>query len=195
MQKSASRVGGLDIGFVSSTPIHSIISESKLLFLFGADEINIDNIAADCFVIYQGHHGDKLAYRADVIIPGAAYTEKDATYVNLEGRVQRTRMAVTPPGDAKSDWYALYEISEHIGIDLKMNHITKVRKRMSDISSAFEYLDEIYIMPYGINHNDEKEKKFSKDDIANWPTNFYMTDSISRNSKVMAQCIDVIAKA
>ena len=148
LQRVASRVGGLDIGFISSSPIADIVSKSKVLFLFGADEINVDDIAPDCFVIYQGHHGDKLAYRADVIIPGAAYTEKDATYVNLEGRVQRVHMAVPPPGSAKSDWYALYELAKFIGINIDLNTLSKVRKKMSEISANFAHIDEIQNIPY-----------------------------------------------
>ena len=85
--------------------------EIEALFLLGADEIDVDDLG-DAFVIYQGHHGDRAAARADVILPGAAYTEKDATYVNTEGRPQRAKLAVFPPGDAKEDWRILRAVSK-----------------------------------------------------------------------------------
>ena len=94
----------------------SAIKEQKpdVLFLLGADGgvVTKADLAADCFVVYQGHHGDKGAELADLILPGAAYTEKQATYVNMEGRAQQTIAALTPPGMARIDWKIIRAISE-----------------------------------------------------------------------------------
>ena len=111
LHHAAAQVGGLDLGFVPGSggrAAEGIIAGCKsgdieVLYLLGADQIDTADLGA-AFVIYQGHHGDRGARRADVILPGAAYTEKDGTYVNTEGRVQLARRAVFPPGDAREDW-------------------------------------------------------------------------------------------
>ncbi|CAD6996552.1 unnamed protein product [Ceratitis capitata] len=111
LHKAAARVGGLDIGFVPKNggkDINQILKQAEsgeieVVYLLGADEIDTSKLG-NTFVIYQGHHGDRGAHVADIILPGAAYTEKYATYVNTEGRAQRTNLAVLPPGEAKEDW-------------------------------------------------------------------------------------------
>ncbi len=116
---AAARVGGLDLGFVpgpGGRDLAGIIAgcksgEVEVLYLFGADEIDTTDLAG-AFLIYQGHHGDLGARRADVVLPGAAYTEKDGTYVNTEGRVQLARRAVFPPGEAREDWRIFRALSE-----------------------------------------------------------------------------------
>ncbi len=108
LHTAAARVGALDLGFLPGSggrDIGGILTGAKagdieVVYLLGADEIDTDAVGK-AFVIYQGHHGDAGAHRADVILPGAAYTEKNGTYVNTEGRVQRTQLAVFPPGEAK----------------------------------------------------------------------------------------------
>ena len=94
--------------------------EIDLVYLLGADEIDTDRLGK-AFVIYQGSHGDRGAHRADVILPGAAYTEKDATYVNTEGRPQMTARAVFPPGDAREDWKIIRALSGVLGQSLPFN--------------------------------------------------------------------------
>ena len=119
LHRAASRVGGMDIGFLpgdGGRDVASIIDgagkgEIDLVWLLGADEIDMDGLG-NAFVIYQGHHGDAGAHRADVILPGAAYTEKAATWVNTEGRVQHGRRANDPPGDAREDWTILRAYSD-----------------------------------------------------------------------------------
>src|SRR5690606_8058130 len=111
LQRVASRVGGLDLGFVpgegglNTTGIlqGALDGKIKAVYLLAADEVDTEMLK-DAFVIYQGHHGDAGAHVADIILPGAAWTEKNATYVNLEGRVQRGQLAVYPPGEAREDW-------------------------------------------------------------------------------------------
>ena len=121
LQRAAGRVGALDVGFCSSPDrnvgdIFVDCREGRIstVFLLGADEFDMQQLG-DAFVIYQGHHGDKGAHRADLILPGAAYSEKDALYVNMEGRVQEACKAVFPPGDAREDWKILRALCEHIG--------------------------------------------------------------------------------
>ena len=111
LQHAGGAVGALDVGFVPG-PTASPLKDATLVFLLGADEPAIDEIAKEAFVIYQGHHGDKGAARADLILPAAAYTEKSGTYVNTEGRVQRTARALDPPGDARDDWAILVALSK-----------------------------------------------------------------------------------
>jgi NADH dehydrogenase (ubiquinone) Fe-S protein 1 len=107
------QVAALDIGYQAGP---DAIKEMKpeVLFLMGADSGTITraDLPKDCFVIYQGHHGDKGAEIADLILPGAAYTEKQATYVNMEGRAQQTIAALTPPGMARVDWKIIRAVSE-----------------------------------------------------------------------------------
>ena len=118
LHTAAARVGALDLGFLpgdGGLGLAGILAgaengEIDVVYLLGADEIDMSRLGS-AFVIYQGHHGDAGAHRADVILPGAAYTEKNGTYVNTEGRVQLTRLAAFPPGDAREDWTILRALS------------------------------------------------------------------------------------
>ncbi|HCM83989.1 MAG TPA: NADH-quinone oxidoreductase subunit G, partial [Rhodospirillaceae bacterium] len=98
----------------------------KAVYLLGADEVDAEKLRG-AFVIYQGHHGDKMANAADIIFPGAAYTEKNATYVNTEGRAQPARQAVFPVGEAREDWKVIRALSEYIGAPLGYTTIADVR--------------------------------------------------------------------
>ncbi len=190
LQHAASRVGALDLGFVSSDVGVAEIFDScrrgktKLVYLLGADEIDT-RLLADAFVIYQGHHGDVGAHRADVILPGAAYTEKDATYVNLEGRVQQARRAVFPPGAAKEDWAIIRALSLLVGKTLPYNSLAGVRERMVAINPCFAQCD---VQQAGAMSAAPKAGALSADPLEPLITNFYMTDPISRASKTMAEC-------
>src|SRR5204863_3602632 len=114
LHRAAARVAGLDLGFLpgpGGRDVAGILDGCgsgaiEALYLLGADELDLANTGS-AFVVYQGHHGDRGAARADVVLPGAAYTEKDATYVNTEGRVQLGRRALFPPGAARQDWAIL----------------------------------------------------------------------------------------
>ena len=103
LQHNSSAVGALDVGFVPG-PTAEPLEKLKVVYLMAADDVPADKVAEDAFVIYQGHHGDAGASMADLILPGSAYTEKTATYVNTEGRVQRTSRAVDPPGRMVGAW-------------------------------------------------------------------------------------------
>ena len=116
LQSAASRVGALDLGFVPGAggvdAAQMAAGALDVLFLLGADEIDV---SARPFVVYIGTHGDRGAHRADVILPGAAYPEKSAIYVNTEGRVQMANRAAFPPGEAREDWAILRALSDVLG--------------------------------------------------------------------------------
>jgi NADH dehydrogenase (ubiquinone) Fe-S protein 1 len=135
LHKVASQVAALDIGY---TPGVDKIRENspKVLWLLGADEQAIDksDLPEDCFVIYQGHHGDHGATIADAILPGAAYTEKQATYVNTEGRAQQTLPAVSPPGQAREDWKIVRALSEIMGVPLPYDSLNDIRCRLHEVA-------------------------------------------------------------
>ncbi len=136
LHHAAARVGGLDLGLVPGTgglDVEAMLdaaSSGKLdvVYLLGADEIDMARLGS-AFVIYQGSHGDRGAHRADVILPGAAYTEKDATYVNTEGRAQMTARAVFPPGEAREDWTILRALSAVLGHTLPFDSAPAIARQ------------------------------------------------------------------
>ena len=188
LHQAASRVGGLDIGFVSDD---LKLEEMKVVYLLGADEIDI-KLLKKAFVIYQGSHGDAGAHVADVILPGSAYTEKSGTYVNTEGRVQTTTAAVQPPGEAKEDWKIISLLSEHMGHKLPYDTIKQVRDRMAKINPVFANPDELMVNKW-VSY--KSTQKLNKEPFTSWNGNFYMTDPISRNSVTMAKCTQEIWEA
>ena len=146
----------------------------------------------DAFVVYQGHHGDAGARRADVVLPGAAYTEKSAVYVNTEGRVQQTRLAVFPPGEAREDWKIVRALSAALGKPLPYDNLAGVRARMAEIAPHFDRLDEVTPAAWGPFGT---ERKLNRAPFASLVANFYMTDPISRASPTMAACTAAFATA
>ena len=121
LHTAASRVGALDLGFVREGPRHGGIldgaqkGEIDFVYLLGADEFDIGQARHAPSSSIRARHGDAGAHRADVVLPGAAYTEKDGLYVNTEGRVQRANRATFPPGEAKEDWAILRALSDVLG--------------------------------------------------------------------------------
>jgi len=194
LQRAASRVGGLDLGFlpgeggVATNEILQGCADGAidLLWLLGADEIGTRGLGST-FVVYQGHHGDAGAHRADVILPGAAYTEKSGTYVNTEGRVQIGQRAVFPPGEAREDWAILRALSEIVGRRLPYDSLEEVRRRLVAANPVFGVVDRLTPAawePFG-----------ETGTLATAPfglpiANFYMTDPISRASETMAKCTE-----
>ena len=192
LHTAAARVGGLDLGFVPGSNGRDVASilegaESgiiKAVYLLGADEINTLKLN-DSFVIYQGHHGDVGAHCADVILPGAAYTEKSGTYVNTEGRAQVGRLAVFPPGEAREDWTIIRALSEVIGKRLPYDSLQQVRSHMINLNGIFLNIDEVNQAKWGPFGTKGK----TDDAVFTSPiNNFYMTDVISRASVTMAKC-------
>ncbi len=194
LQYAASRVGGLDIGFIPPKK-SNIIENSEVLFLLGADEIDIKSIPDSTFVIYIGHHGDRSAYRANVILPGAAYTEKEATYVNLEGRVQRTNVAVSPPNQAKQDWIIINELAMSLGYNLNYSSIEDVRAEMQEAWKGFKILnvtnqarDNNSLIELSHKAFNRKKEHFFNKTLDINSENFYLDNTISRFSRTMSLC-------
>ena len=201
LHRAAGRVGGLDIGFVpqgGGRDLEGILDaagrgEIDTLYLLGADEIDMARLGRPGegpFVIYQGHHGDAGAHRADVILPGAAYTEKNATYVNTEGRVQLARLAAFPPGEAREDWTILRALSEVVGQRLPYDNLGQVRQRLIEASRIFAAVDQIEPAAW------DEFGKAGPLDAAPFVSPvkvYYMTDPISRASQTMAECVEAFA--
>jgi NADH-quinone oxidoreductase subunit G len=200
LHTAASRVGGLDIGFLPQAggkDTKAILDSAKsgdikVLYLLGADEIDMASLG-NATIVYQGHHGDKAAARADVILPGSAYTEKTALYVNTEGRVQSTQQAIFPPGEAKEDWKILRALSEKTGTVLPYNTLAELRGHIETIAPHMGRLDEV--APAAFTPVSKPGSEIAPEPLRYTVTNFYMTDPISRASKTMAECTSVNAKA
>ncbi|KAI7775958.1 hypothetical protein LA080_006070 [Diaporthe eres] len=192
LQRAASRAGAFEVGFV--TPSAEVAETApKFIWLLGADEINEADIPKDAFVVYQGHHGDKGAQIADIVLPGAAYTEKNATYVNTEGRVQLTRAATSLPGAARTDWKIIRAVSEFLGAPLPYDDVAALRDRMVEISPALAVYD--VVEPVALQQlskvqlvDQNKGAKASGTPLKLPIENFYFTDVISRSSPTMARC-------
>ncbi len=196
LQTAASRVGGLLMGCVPGEGGRSTkeilqaaqSGDVSVVYLLGADEIEMSELGK-AFVIYQGHHGDAGAHRADIVLPGAAYTEKNALYVNTEGRIQLAKRAVFPPGEAKEDWAILRALSSELGQPLPFDTQDALRQTLQSAHPEFLALDTVELAAWG--------EFGSPGPLDSAPfetpvTNFYMTDSISRASETMAKCVDEI---
>ena len=192
LHTAAGRVGALDVGFLpgpGGLDTAGMLADGALdvLYLAGADEVPARQLAQP-FVIYQGHHGDVGAAHADVILPGCAYTEKDATYVNLEGRVQQTRRAVFPPGEAKEDWRIVRALSEALGKTLPINSLAEARAAMVAAAPVLGEIDTIAPAAPWSTFGGSGPITLTAFESA--VSNYYMTCAISRASATMAQCTD-----
>ncbi|UGA47261.1 NADH-quinone oxidoreductase subunit NuoG [Bradyrhizobium quebecense] len=191
LQDTASRAGALDIGFSPSaggltTAQMTTFGTLDVLFLLGADEIKVPD---GTFVVYIGTHGDQGAHRADVILPGAAYTEKSGIYVNTEGRAQIANRAAFPPGEAREDWAIIRALSDVLGKKLPFDSLQALRQAMFKTYPHLMRLDQIEAGKA----DDVKAlagKGGSVDKAAFKPTveDFYLTNPIARASAVMAEC-------
>ncbi|MDM7946320.1 MAG: NADH-quinone oxidoreductase subunit NuoG [Oceanibaculum nanhaiense] len=194
LHTAAARVGGLDLGFVpgeGGKDVAGILDgaekgEIETVYLLAADEIDTDRLKS-AFVIYQGHHGDRGAHVADVILPGAAYTEKEGLYVNTEGRVQLGKMAAFPPGEAREDWKILRALSERLGKTLPYNSLVELRQKLVADHPAFARVEHAEAGEWGA----FGEAGSIEDAAIAYPIrNFYMTDPVSRASATMAKCTE-----
>eukprot|EP00889_Picochlorum_renovo_P007573 jgi/Picre1/34603/NNA_002071.t1 len=120
--------------FIPSVKARMQQEDPKVVYLLGSDDFDEKDVPADAFVIYQGHHGDRGASRADIVLPGAAYTEKYATYVNTEGRAQTTKNAVAPIAQARNDWEIIRALSEVCGHTLPVNSLDEMRQRLAQVA-------------------------------------------------------------
>jgi NADH-quinone oxidoreductase subunit G len=194
LHTAAARVAGLELGFVpgqGGRDVNGILEAASkgdidVVYLLAADEIDTNRLGK-AFVIYQGHHGDRGAHRADVILPGAAYTEKDGTYMNTEGRAQLGRLAIFPPGDAKADWSILRALSEVLGKKLGYDSLEQLRRKLYQANPRFQRLGAVEPASWGsFGGTGEAGREAFKPAIAN----YYMTDPVSRASATMAQCTE-----
>jgi NADH-quinone oxidoreductase subunit G len=179
--------GGLDIGRMMGGGV-------DLLWLLGADGFDASVIPSSTFVVYQGHHGDRGASRADVILPGAAYTEKDGTYVNTEGRVQRAWLSVHAPGEAREDWRIIRAAGEALGVRLAFDDLTQLRAAMAEHAPQF---DEPFARAGCADVTGPAGDPAAMSDA---PfvlpiTQYHLADVIARASGTMAECARVFGEA
>ena len=181
---SASRMGGLMLGAGQPGGIADLVAaEPKLAFFLGADEVDFTGFA-DSFKVYLGHHGDRGAAAADVVLPGAAYSEKSGTWVNLEGRVQRGERAVFPPGDAREDWAVLRALSDVMGARLPFDSLPGLREAMYGEVPA---LREQALVRF--DWSPPKLDAGVSGTIDGYPVkDFYLTNAICRASPTMQRC-------
>ena len=191
LQDTASRVGALDIGFAHaagglSAAQMTTFGTLDVLFLLGADEIKVPD---GTFVVYIGTHGDKGAHRADVILPGAAYTEKSAIYVNTEGRVQIGGRAAFPPGEAREDWAIIRALSDVLGKKLPYDSLAALRQAVFKAVPHLIRLDQIEAgNAADIKTLASKGGSLEKTPFKSSVEDFYLTNPIARASAVMAEC-------
>ncbi|MGC6454281.1 MAG: NADH-quinone oxidoreductase subunit NuoG [Candidatus Puniceispirillaceae bacterium] len=196
LHSAAARVAGLDLGLTpgrGGLDVAGICKAAEagkldLVWLQAADEIDGAKLEKT-FVVYQGHHGDRGAHVADVILPGAAYTEKDGIYLNTEGRVQYAARAAFPPGEAREDWTIIRALAGRLGLNLGFDTIEELREAMFEVAPHFANQDEIKPARWA--------KVGSRTKIANAPVGtavemFHMTCAISRASETMGQCLTAL---
>jgi NADH-quinone oxidoreductase subunit G len=194
LHQNVGTLAALDLAFVTQGGQQALFDAVRTgtvttLYLYGADDVPTD-VLEKAFVIYQGHHGDKAAHYADIILPGAAYTEKQALYVNTEGRIQEALPAVTPPHLAKEDWKIVRALADHVaGVSLTYRTLEDVRSAMVQVYPFLSLRDQC--PPPSWTRFPQSPKTLEKDPLVSPVTNFYQTDPISRASKTMAECTRV----
>jgi len=185
-------VGALDLGFYNnnfdndwSNSVQKHINQTKpVVFLLNLDDFDL-SILDGAYVVYIGHHGEKGAHIADLILPSPAFPERTSTFVNTEGRVMQTTKCFQPLGESKEEWKIFRAISDEFNSELIFNNIGELRK---EIIKNFPYLKEINVLPDKKNIDFESFVKIADQQIDYNISNFYMTDSISRSSETMAKC-------
>ena len=197
LHDAAARVGGLDLGFVPDKGGRDVAGmlegDMEIVYLLGADEIDMKRLGS-AFVIYQGTHGDAGAHRADVILPGAAYTEKSATYVNTEGRVQMTQKAVFPPGDAKEDWAIVRALSARLNMTLPYDSLAALRASMYRSHPTLARID--HLEPSSADDLAalrQLKARMTSEPFAPAIGDFYMSNPIARSSAIMAELSAMMA--
>ncbi|MGX7895141.1 NADH-quinone oxidoreductase subunit NuoG [Tsuneonella sp. HG222] len=181
---SAARMGALMLGFAQNGGVKDLVQAApKLLLALGADEVDFSQFDGS-FKVYIGHHGDKGAHAADVILPAAAYTEKAGTYVNTEGRVQFADKAVFAPGDAREDWTILRALADALGVTVGFDTFDELRAAMVSAVPALgvEGLADYGALPKG------RKVKAKSARIGSPIKDFYLTNAIARSSPTMQRC-------
>ncbi len=194
LHTAASRVAGLDLGLVPTgggLDTAGILGAAQrgnldVVYLMGADEFDAD--LSNAFVIYQGTHGDRGAHAADVILPGSAYTEKSAIYLNTEGRTQMTQKAVFAPGEAKEDWAILRALSAEVGKTLPYDSLPELRRELYRAAPHMQRLDEIGpSCDEALGDLAGVQASAGGEPITNTIRDFYLTNPIARASAIMAE--------
>ena len=186
LHTAAGRVGAMDVGATNDRGMDAV-SEAEVIYNLGADEVDIQD---GPFVIYQGSHGDRGAHRADIILPGAAYTEEAGLFVNTEGRPQLAQRASFAPGEAKENWAVLRALSGEMDATLPFDSIAQLR---SAIVTAVPHLGDVDMVPENA-WVAEKTGKLGKADFRGAISDFYLTNPIARASQLMAE-LSASAKA
>jgi NADH-quinone oxidoreductase subunit G len=196
LHTAAGRVGALDVcalpgeGGLNTTGMIAAAGKGELdvLVNMGADEIDGASLGST-FVIYVGSHGDAGAHRADVILPGAAYTEKSGTFVNTEGRPQMTARATFPPGEARDDWSIISAVAGELGVSLGWTTLDGLRAAMYKIAPQLAALDQVHAADAAaLSELAAGEGKMSKDGFRSPIVDFYLTNPIARASRIMGDC-------
>jgi NADH-quinone oxidoreductase subunit G len=184
LHMAAARMGGLMLGYAQKGGIADLVkAKPKLLLSLGADEVDYTKFAGS-IVVYVGHHGDKGAHAADIILPAAAFSEKAGTYVNTEGRVQFTEQAVFAPGDAREDWTILRALADALGVSVGFDSFAELRSAMV---KAVPALGSEGLAAYGALPKADKAKAAGT--IEAYPIkDFYLTNPIARASETMQRC-------
>jgi len=189
LHNAAARPGAMEIGFLPGPEgknLNQIIEgcnngSISTLFLLGADEVFLSQ-DSDCFVIYQGHHGDNGAHQADLILPSPSFNEQNGLYINTEGRVQESVRATFPVGSAKEDWEIISIIAKKMGFDFQLSNFEELR---DEIFNIFPDLLEMDNCITGDNPKVLKGSKIKKHKFYNAIENFWLTNSITRSSKIL----------
>ena len=196
LHTGAARVGGLDMGFSGQKSALELTAKggADLLFLLGADELDLSKTKA--FTVYLGTHGDAGAHRADVILPGAAYTEKHGLYVNTEGRVQMGERAVFPKGEGREDWSILRALSERMGATLPYDSLDQLRMKLFADHPTFGRIDYVPEVPAPVDFAALGRKgEVSADPFWSAMKSFYLSNPIARASTTMAECASLASGA
>ena len=180
LHTAASRVGGMEIGFTCDQGADGAIAGAEVVWLLGADETTVP---AGKFVIYQGHHGDRGAHRADVILPGAAYTEQNGLYVNMEGRPQLAIRAGFAPGEAREDWAIIRALSERVGHTLPFDTLDQLRARLFKAHPHLGAIDTITPAEF----TPEPLGTIGEGALGTAIVDHYLTNAVARASAVMAE--------
>ena len=199
LQNYSGRVGALDLKFynknhVNKNFINNIYNgKYDILYLLSADELDFDKIPSKTFVIYQGHHGDRAVKRADLIIPTSCFTEKEGVYVNMEGRPQISRQVKMPIAGVSNSWHFFRKLSKYLNADhIGYENFSELRSIMF---KEIPHLSKISLLSEnGLPKLKTPKVKLSRNQIKPSIDNFYMTDSVSRNSPVMSSCSSQIQK-
>jgi NADH-quinone oxidoreductase subunit G len=180
LHTAAGRVGAMDAGCTTDGGVEAATSDAEVIYNLGSDEVDID---AGAFVIYQGSHGDRGAHRADIILPGAAYTEEQGLFVNTEGRPQLAMRAGFAPGEAKENWAILRALSAELDATLPYDSLAALRTALIADVPHLADIDEVPENEWDA----LPAKKMGKAEFRNAISDFYLSNPIARASELMAE--------